>query len=186
MGKINITDKEMNTIKEFADARLGSSGHYKSRGGFKRGDLIAGAMGELAVYKLLRKHGHDLAKPDFTIYETRNKSFDADLRLGKKRIHVKSQTKDSANKYGRSWLMQRHDPIFKGTGVNHYMVCTEVDEDKQEVEVLGFFPVSTIINKGLIGECKVPMFRMSKVAIYFNSLDTHINKYSRWRICEKK
>jgi len=182
MSKINITDREMGIIEEFADARSNSSGHYKSRGGFKRGDLIAGAMGELAVYKLLKKNGHDLAKPDFTIYETRNKSFDADLRLGKKRIHVKSQTKDSANRYGRSWLMQRHDPIFKGSGVNHYMVCTEVDQDTQEVEVLGFFPVSTIINKGLIGECKVPMFRMSKVAIYFDQLDENINKFSRWRI----
>ena len=176
----------MKKIREFADARLGSANHYKSRGGFKRGDLIAGAMGELAVYKLLRKAGHELRKPDFEIYDKKDKSFDADLRLGKKRLHVKSQTKDSSSKYGRSWLMQRHDPMFKGTGVNHYLVCTEVDEENMEVEVLGFFSLHSILKKGLIGECKVPIFRRTKVAIYFDRLCEGINDKMRWRICEKK
>lgn len=180
--KINITDKERKEIEEFADKRLGSSNHYKKRGGFKREDLVAGAMGELAVYKALKRKGHELAKPDFEVYEVRNKSFDADLRLGKKRIHVKSQTKKSSSRYGRSWLMQRHDPLFKGTGYNHYMACAEVDADKNEVELLGFFSVHSIIKKGLIGECKVPSFRMSKVAIYFDSLDQGISKHNRWRL----
>jgi hypothetical protein len=183
MSKIKITKNEMERIKEFADARLGSANHYKSRGGFKRGDLICGAMGELAVYKLCKKHGKEVSKPDFEIYDTKSKSFDADLRLDKKkRLHVKSQSLESVKRYGKSWLMQRHDPIFKGTGYNHYMVCCVVDEDNCEVEVLGFFPMRSVISKGLIGECKVPSFRTTKVAIYYDSLDQGVNKQTRWRV----
>lgn len=180
--KINITEKERQVCEEFADARLESAGLYKRRGGFKEEDIIAGAMGEIAAYKVLKKAGHDLRKPDFEIYNTRDKSYDADLRIKKKRFHVKSQTKQSANRYGKSWLCQRHDPLFKGSGYNHYMVPTVVDLEKNEVEVLGFFPMASVITKGCIGECKVPSFRATKVAIYFDSLDEKINKYQRWRV----
>jgi len=180
--KIKITDKERQTVEEFADARLGSSDLYQSRGGFKREDLIAGALGEIAAYKVLKKAGHELAKPDFTIYEKGQKSYDADLRIKNKRFHVKSQTKKSADTYGPSWLMQRHDPLFKGTGYNHYMVPSVVDIDKNEVEILGYFPMFSVLKKGCVGECKVPMFRRTKVAIYFSVLDENISKYQRWRI----
>ena len=174
----------MKQIKEFADGRLSSASHYNSRGGFKYGDLINGAMGELAVYKLCKKSGKEITKPDFTIYDTKQKSFDADLRLGeRKRLHVKSQGLESVKRYGKSWLLQRHDPLFKdSTGYNHFLVTCVVDEDKQEVEVLGFFPMAAILRKELIGECKVPSFRRTKVAIYHNSLDENISNYCRWRV----
>lgn len=180
--KIKITNTERKTVEEFADARLGSTGLYKARGGFKREDLIAGALGEIAAYKVLKKAGHELAKPDFTIYKKGEKSYDADLRIKNKRFHVKSQTKKSADTYGPSWLMQRHDPLFKGTGYNHYMVPSVVDIEKNEVEVLGYFPMYSVLGKGCVGECKVPMFRRTKVAIYFSVLDENISKYQRWRI----
>lgn len=180
--KIKITDKERQKVEEFADARLGSAEHYRGRGGFKRADLIAGALGEIAAYKVLKRAGHELAKPDFEIYEKGQKSYDADLRIMRKKFHVKTQTKESAERYGKSWLMQRYDPIFNGSGYNEYLVCCVADLDTNSVEVLGYFPVFTILKKGLIGQCKVPSFRHSKVAIYFDMLDVGISHKSRWRV----
>lgn len=180
--KLKLTQKDREKVEAFADARMGSSDLYESRGGFKRVDLVAGALGEIATYKALKKAGHDLAKPDFTIYEKGQKSFDSDLRIMKKRFHVKSQTKESAKRYGPSWLLQRHDPLFKGSGYNHYMVPTVVDVETNEVEILGIFPMATIMNKGLVGECTVPYFRKTKVAIYFKDLDKGVTKAGRWRV----
>lgn len=180
--KINITDKERQTCNDFAEARSESSGLYKKRGGFKEEDIISGAMGEIAVYKVLKKNGHTLRKPDFEIYAKRNKSYDSDLKSGNKHFHVKSQTTKSAAQYGKSWLCQRKDPLFSNSGYNHYLVTTIVDLDKNTVEVLGFFPMFSVIKKNLIGECKVPWFRDTKVALYHEQLSKGITEYQRWRV----
>jgi hypothetical protein len=180
--KINITDNERETADGFAHARMESSSLYQKRGGFKAEDIVSGALGEIAVYKVLKKAGYELRKPDFDIYDTRGKSYDADLRIKNKHFHVKSQTKESAEKYGRSWLCQRRDPLFAKGGYNHYLVTTVVDLDKNEVEVLGFFPMYSVLKKDLVGECKLEWFRKTKVAIYFKDLDENISKAQRWRI----
>jgi hypothetical protein len=180
--KIKITDKEREECESFAQAREDSASLYKRRGGFKSEDIVSGAMGEIAVYKALKRAGHDLRKPDFDIYSEENKSYDADLRIKKKHFHVKSQTMESAKRYGKSWLCQRYDPLFKGSGYNHYLVPTVVDLEKNEVEVLGFFPMHSVMQRGCIGECKVPSFRRTKVAIYYDCLDEHISRRARWRM----
>jgi hypothetical protein len=179
---IKITKLERETCEGFAHAREESSSLYKKRGGFKSEDIVSGAMGEIAVYKLLKKNGHTLRKPDFEIYDRRNKSFDSDLRSGNKHFHVKSQTTKSAEQYGKSWLCQRNDPLFKNEGYNHYLVTTVVDLDKNTVEVLGFFPMFSVLKKNLIGECKVPWFQKTKVALYHDQLSEGITEYQRWRV----
>lgn len=184
--KIKLTKTDREKVEAFADERMGSSGLYESRGGFKRADLIAGALGEIAAYKVLKKAGHELRKPDFTIYEKGRKSYDADLQIKTgthvKNFHVKSQTKASEKLYGPSWLLQRYDPLFKGTGYNNYIVPSVVDLDTNTVELFGIFPVATVLNKDLVGECKVPHFRRTKVALYFKDLDEGITKADRWRV----
>jgi len=183
--KINITDKERNTCNEFATKRTENNNLYKKRGGFKIEDIISGSMGEIAVYKALKKNGHTLRKPDFEIYSNRRKSYDADLKSGNKHFHVKSQTLDSASKYGKSWLCQRKDPLFANSGYNHYLVTTIVDLEKNTVEILGFFPMFSVLKKNLIGECKVEWFRKTKVALYHEDLSKGISNYQRWRILEE-
>ena len=180
--KISITDKERQVCNDFAEKRSESSGLYQKRGGFKEEDIISGAMGEIAVYKVLKKNGHILRKPDFEIYNVRGKSYEADLKSGSKHFHVKSQTTKSAEQYGKSWLCQRKDPLFSNSGYNHYLVTTVVDLDKNEVEILGFFPMFSVIKKNLIGECKVPFFRETKVALYHEQLSEGITEYQRWRV----
>lgn len=183
---IKLTKTDRQKVEDFANARLGSEELYASRGGFKRADLVAGALGEIAAYKVLKKAGYELAKPDFTIYEKGQKSYDADLQIKTgmhvKHFHVKSQTKESEKRYGPSWLLQRYDPLFKGTGYNNYVVPSVVDLDTNVVELFGYFPLATILNKGLVGECKVPMFRRTKVALYFKDLDDGVTKAGRWRV----
>lgn len=179
--KIKITDKQRQTAEEFADLRCEQNqALYQKRGGFKRLDILVGAMGEIGAWKYFKKRGFTVSKPDFNIYEGRKKSFDADLRSGKRHFHIKAQSQVSVKRYGYSWLMQRSDPVLKKVQYNHYMVPCAVDLEKNIVEIFGCISFKAILEKGLIGECKHPAFRTYKVAIYLESLMT-LSHNNRWR-----
>ena len=147
-------------------------------------DLIIGALGELAVVKMMRKKGYWVRGPDFSIYSAGNKTFDADLSYKGMSFHIKSQSMDSASKYGNSYLMQRQDPLLKNSPKNNFMVPTLVDTDKNIVKVYGYFPVDKIIENDLIGECSIPYFRKYKVALYLDDLLT-LPYYHKWGIWRK-
>ena len=85
MKEIKISDYYMKKIVKFANERVGlSKDLYAKRGESKVEkmihDIIIGTMGEFAVYQLLKSQGLKCSKPDLTIYETKNKSFDSDLK----------------------------------------------------------------------------------------------------------
>ena len=153
---------------------------YEKRGGFKKEDLISGAMAEIAVYKLLKRSGINVAKPDFTIHATRQKSYDADLTDGIHQFHVKGQTLESRQKYGASWIMQRTDPILaKPIRLNYLVPCT-VDISTGRVEIYGIMSLMTLVDQGCIGECKLEWFRKTKVALYLDHIEGILSNAARW------
>jgi len=175
----------MKKILDFVSARCGEDqGLYAKRGVFKREDVLAGAIGEVGVYKLLRKHGFKVNKPDFEIYSKGNKSFDADLVDATRYFHVKSQTMESAKKYGHSWLLQRSDKIVKAGIRKHYIVPTNVNLTTNVVTIFGIIPTLTLHEWGCFGECAVPYFRHSKVAIYLESLKM-LSSNARWSVMRR-
>ena len=107
------------------------------------------------------------SKPDFTIYERRKKSYSADLKLGNLRIHVKSQSEDSVARYGHSWLFQRTDQIVRKATPFDVLVLTCVNLRKKEVYILKLIRAREIIKWG---ECKVPRYRTTKVALYLTEI----------------
>ena len=73
-----------------------------------------GKLAEWALTLYYLDKGEQISDPDMTIYNARGKSFDADLTLNNKDLHVKSQTVVSAKRFGTSWMFQ-----FDGKGYGH-------------------------------------------------------------------
>ena len=161
----------MSKIRKFAEDRVaGSKDLYANRGESRVDkmidDIVCGTMGEYAVYKLLRAASLPCTKPDLTIYETKKKSFSADLFSGELNIHVKSQTVFSAERYGYSWLCQRSDPLYRQPKEHDIMAFCCVDLEARVVTFLGFVKAFDIKKYDLWSNCKVPMFRRTKIALY--------------------
>ena len=165
---IKLSKYHLNKCEKFADDQLkGSAKLYAYRGESSklkmREDIIIGKLAEVGACKFFKSR-----KPDFTIYERSKKSYSADLKLGNMRIHVKSQSKLSVKKYGHSWLFQRSDQIVRNATPFDFLVLTSVDLDKLEVTILKIIRAREI-NKW--GECRVPRYRHSKVALYLKEIE---------------
>ena len=170
--KIKLNQKDIAKCKKFAHDRsvCPTAGIYKARGGFKYVDVLAGAMGEIAVFLMLKKRYKTVIPPDFTLYGIGEKSYDADIITRNKNFHVKCQTTRSKERYGSSWLMQRNDPILSKPTNKDYLVFTNVDIDKGEVEIHGEWLIKDLIEQGKVGECKLASYAKTKVAFYLKDL----------------
>lgn len=175
---LNKTD--MKRARKFADDRVSDTALYEKRGGFKKEDIVSGAMAELAVYRVLKEKGVELGYPDFKIYEAKDKSYDADLTDGLHHFHVKGQTLESKKRYGPSWLMQRNDPILKNPEKLNYLVPCTVCVSTGRVEIYGIFSILSLIQNHCIGECKVPWFQKYKVALYMDHIEPIFGQKARW------
>lgn len=167
--KIKISAYRIKKAREFARLRMkNSSSLYKYRGETNVDkmfeDIVVGVLGEWGAYEFLLLNGIQSSKPDLNLYEAKKKSFSADLRCSRNAYHVKSQSAESAKKYGHSWLLQVTDRIVKNPAGNDYFILTCVTGN--EVEILGLFKCSDI----KYGECRVPRYRHSKVALYLNDV----------------
>jgi hypothetical protein len=121
MSNTILLPKACRQIAEFfADEREGNTSLYKRRGGFKREDIVAGAMGEIAAYLWLQQKGYEVGNPDFTIHK--KKSYGADLSDGEYFFHVKTQTTQSVEKYGESWILQKTDKLVSVPTAKHYLL----------------------------------------------------------------
>ena len=175
--KIKISDYIYSKCVKFAEERMGGSAELYSYRGEKNkskmlDDIIIGCLGEWGAYKFLNDKGIKVKKPDMNIYEKKRKSFSADLFNDEYSFHVKSQSEVSRKRYGSSWLLQRSDKIISDPGDGEYFLLTSVVD--KEVEILACIFIADIVNNNLWGECKVPYYRHSKVALYLDDLDGNI------------
>ena len=166
--KVKISKYNYKKCVDFANKQLKTSADlYAYRGEAKKEkmvyDIIVGKLAELGVTKYLK-----CSKPDFTIYERKKKSYSADLRLGNLRIHVKGQSEESVARYGHSWLFQRTDWNVRKATPYDVIILTVVSVRKLEVRILKLIRAREI-NKW--GECKVPSYRHSKVALYLKEIE---------------
>jgi len=188
---VSYTDNDFKKASEFADLRVeGSSGFYKSRGGGKvdklKSDIRHGLLGEICVSKYFRSVGLSCTRPDTSIYSSKNKSYDPDLIVNNKaRIHCKTQSKDSQQKYGVSYLCQKSDPVFKNPSCYDFMVTSVVDETLNLCFIYGIWSIKKIVSNNLIGVPVVPFLRTNKIAFYFDELDT-LNKDAKWGLFRKQ
>lgn len=174
---VQVSDYYVKKVEEFARKRIeGSKNLYAYRGESNMGkmvdDCVIGTIGEWGVFKYLKDMvGITTSKPDMKIYEKRRKSFSADLVHPDYRFHVKSQSIESISKYGRSWLFQKSDKVLNNPEPDEYFVFTEVCRNGV-VEIIAVIQCNKLLN--LYGECKVPWYRHSKVALYLDDIE-HLN-----------
>lgn len=175
---ITLSDEIVSRCKKFAEDRLTLSANlYKWRGETKQDkmveDIVIGTMGEFGVYSYLCSKGIVVSEPDLTIYSQRNKKHGADLIGEKHRINIKSQSASSVKRYNHSWLFQRTDKLVSVPSDIDFCAFTAVDGVLNQVEI-----VAVVRAKDLIpyyAECKVPMYRHSKVALYLKDFQSEID-----------
>lgn len=175
---VKISKKIYNMCVRFADKRLkDSKSCYYYRGERNvdkmREDIIIGTMGEWAVEAHLSSMGYYCSEPDMKIYDKRRKSFEADLYVDEIEVHVKSQGLESSKKYGHSWLLQKSDKIVTNPRDNEIFAFTCVEHEERIVDVLGYCWAKDM----QYGECKVPWYRSTKVAIYLQDVEDLIVEF---------
>ena len=187
MIQIHINDDDFLKSHNFAEICAESClSNYKRRGQGNltkiTNDIHTGKLLELGAYKMLKKLGIPVLFPDFTIYEGKGKSWDADLEAQGMYFHCKSQTEDSVKKYGLSWLLSYGitgtDTLFKHQRPTDFLVPGYISG--RSAIICGIFSIKDIMENGLIGMPKLPQMYRSKRAIYWKDLEFHYPEEKRW------
>jgi hypothetical protein len=132
-----------------------------------KNDIIVGKLAEWGVYFIYLTRGRiNISPPDMNVYNKNDKSFDPDLKFGMYNIHVKAQTKQSADRYGDSWILQSKDPLFEYTSEYDILIGCRVTfsylDDSTFIEIKLEKPASNLV----FGETKLSKFKDNKKAIY--------------------
>lgn len=190
MIQVRITDEHYLQSHNFAEQCAATCiNNYKRRGQSNLAkiteDIHTGKLLELGAYKLLRNLGIMVRFPDFTVYESKGKSWDADLVCDDNKFHCKSQTEKSVEKYGLSWILQyggrgkgHMDKLFKAQGKNDYLIPGYIKG--RSAVICGIYSISDIMENGLVGMPALPQLYFSKRAIYWNDLQAHYAEEERW------
>ena len=183
---IKITDKWIIDANDFAEKSISTNiGMYASRNqpNIKKGinDNKIGKIGEEVVYSYLKEIMPDITSPDYAIYKARGKSWEKDLRDIKSdvKVGVKTQTIESANKFGESWVFQNQDKGIHGDGKtenNNYIAFTLIDLDRKAGIIKAIVKVSWLHKNNLFMPMKLAYLQNNKQAVYYNELLKYENE----------
>ena len=144
-------------------------------------DIFTGKMGEVGAFIHLCELGQLPTPPDFTVYTARNKSFDADLFMGNYRVHCKTQSAESMEKYGVSWILQygakRCDPLFKRRDQDDLFMGMSLNG--QEVTIHLRTRVNDLFEWEAVGLPTLKWLEQTKRAVYFDAIEK-APKSVRW------
>jgi hypothetical protein len=138
-----------------------------------RDDHFVSKLGEEAVRMVFEARNCIVEGPDYTIYDKKQKSWMADLKVNALEVAVKTQRRSAANRYDLSWTFQdspiRRDPILS---MPEAWVCLVVYEDlKPDFECL-VYPLRKV--KKLIFEApRLSRLAGKKQAVYLETLQKH-------------
>lgn len=133
-------------------------------------DILIGKLAEWGVYFIYLERGRKtVSVPDMSIYNRRNKSFDPDLNWGLYKLHIKSQSSISSQRYGSSWVFQSKDPLFDFCNEYDIVIGCRVDyeEDGAVVKILLEKPFKNLN----FGEPKLSKFGGNKKVVYLKDND---------------
>lgn len=164
--KIRVSEAIMYKCREFAQKCMVTNlSAYKRRNQSNPDKIIqqivTGKVAEFAVAELL-----GYGEPDLQIYSARDKTYGADICGDGKDVHVKSQEKDSAARYGESWLFSIGDSLITKPKENDWLALCVADGP--EVEFYGLWQMSGV--KELLREPIVHQLRHVKRVLYYEDL----------------
>lgn len=139
-------------------------------------DILYGKLAEWGVYFIYLERGRtNIDPPDMKIYNAWNKSFEADLKYGLFNLHIKSQTYQSAERYGDSWILQSKDPLFEHSNEYDIMIGCRVTTNitgKDFIEgALVEIKLEKPFDKLKVSKPKLSKFNDTKKAIYLKDND---------------
>jgi len=130
-------------------------------------DIMLGKLAEWGVYFIYLARGRkSIAPPDLQVYEASSKSFDPDLRWGLFSLHVKSQTFESAERYGDSWIFQAKDPLFEQANEYDIMIGCRVALDEYDGGCLVDIRLERKFVDLIVAAPKMSKFNDNKKAVY--------------------
>lgn len=164
---IKISEDILNRCREFAEKCMVTNlDAYKKRNQSNPKTIIeqivTGKLGEFAVSLILGTE-----EPDLQIYAKKDKSYSADLIHENKEIHVKSQTKESSERYGKSWSFSIFDSLITKPKLTDYIAPCILDG--LDVEFYGLWQMSEI--KHLLREPVLYQLKNSKRVLYWEDLE---------------
>jgi hypothetical protein len=138
-----------------------------------RDDHFVSKVGEEAVRMVFENRNCLVEGPDYTVYDKKQKSWVADLKINGLDVAVKTQRRSAANRYGLSWTFQdsptRHDPILS---MPEAWVCFVVYEDLTSGFECIVYPLRKI--KQLIFEPpRLPHLAGKKKTVCMETLQKH-------------
>jgi hypothetical protein len=110
IGKAKRFAKDVVSTTNYKDSRQSNIAKIEQ-------DHFISKLGEEAAKLVFEKFGKAVKGPDYTIYQSKQKSWEADLFIDGLPLAVKTQSAEAAKKYGLSWTFQagpvRRDPILE-------------------------------------------------------------------------
>jgi hypothetical protein len=173
---IHLPPELVARARAFADAVTDTVDYQDSHQTKKkkiRDDHFVSKLGEEAVRLVFERRKCIVEGPDYSIYDRKQKSWSADLRINALEVAVKTQRRSAAKRYDLSWTFQdsprRRDPILS---MPEAWVCLVVYEDLTPDYECVVFPLRKI--KQLIFEPpRLSRLVGKKQAVYLETLQKH-------------
>lgn len=173
---IHLSPEAVARAQTFADAVIATINYRDSNQTVKqkiRDDHFVSKLGEEAVKAVFESRNCAVAGPDYSIYNGKQKSWDADLKINALEVAVKTQRRSAAKRYGLSWTFQdspeRRDPLLS---MPEAWVCLVVFEDLKPEHECVVYPLRKISQ--LIFEApRLSRLVGKKQAVYLETLQKH-------------
>ena len=173
---VRLSLEAVRRASAFAEAVTDTVNYRDSNQAIKKkihDDHFVSKLGEEAVCQVFIARNCDVKGPDYSIYESKQKSWAADLRINTLDVAIKTQRRSAGNRYGLSWTFQdsprRRDPILD---LENAWVCLVVYEDLKPNYECVVYPLRRI--KQLIFESpRLSRLEGKKQAVYLETLHKH-------------
>jgi hypothetical protein len=173
---IHLSPEAIARAQAFADAVVNTVNYVDSHQTIKKkigDDHFISKLGEEAVKAVFESRGCIVKGPDYSVYNSDQKSWGADLKINELDVAVKTQRRSAAKRYGLSWTFQdspkRRDPILS---IPEAWVCLVVFEDLKPDDECVVYPLRKI--KQLIFEApRLKQLVGKKQAVYLETLQKH-------------
>ena len=173
---VQLPLEAVNRANAFADAVTDTVNYRDSNQSKRRkirDDHFVSKLGEEAVRIVFEARKCLVEGPDYTVYDKKQKSWVADLKVNVLDVAVKTQRRSAANRYDLSWTFQdsprRRDPILS---MPEAWVCLVVYEDLKPDYECVIYPLRKI--RQLIFESpRLSRLVGKKQAVYLETLQKH-------------
>lgn len=184
--KFEITKEILDSCSKFADDSVSTSADkYARRGQMNvskiRNDIRNGKIGEEGAWIKVSELYPNLSRPDYLIYDKKEKSWDPDLKDIESgiRVAVKSQDINSALDFGESWVFQYRpnknydcdNGIFECVDDEHYVAFVSLNVPKRFGTIKAIVKVKWLLENNLFKNMKKASLQNNKLAVYYEDLE---------------